>query len=174
MFKQWVDSGAESNHLPIFLEIKKQSKKPTSPFKLCSTWIKNEEVLQIIQSNQLPYQAENGTRVVFHFTQNLLRIKKLLKDWAAKKKAQEDQEITQIEEGFKLLQNKYGGGFLTQEDREKLYSLEASRNKILKERQEVLRLKHRAIWMECGDDNTKFFQAFAKGRRQQNTIWELK
>ena len=28
--------------------------------------------------------------------------------------------------------------------------------------------------MECGDDNTKFFQSFAKGRKQQNTIWELK
>ena len=28
--------------------------------------------------------------------------------------------------------------------------------------------------MECGDDNTKFFQAFAKGRKQQNTIQELK
>ena len=75
---------------------------------------------------------------------------------------------------MKLLQNKYGGGFLTQEDREKLYSLEASRNKILKERQEVLSLTSRAIWMECDDDNTKFFQAFTKGRRQQNTIWELK
>ena len=62
----------------------------------------------------------------------------------------------------------------TQDDREKLYSLESSRAKILKERQEVLRLKSRAIWMECGDDNTKFFQAFAKGRKQQNTIWELK
>ena len=75
---------------------------------------------------------------------------------------------------MKELQNKEGGGFLTQEDREKLYSLEASRTKILKERQEILRLKSRAIWMESGDDNTKFFQAFAKGRKQQNTIWELK
>ena len=28
--------------------------------------------------------------------------------------------------------------------------------------------------MECGDDNTKYFQAFAKGKKQQNTIWELK
>ena len=28
--------------------------------------------------------------------------------------------------------------------------------------------------MECGDDNTKFFQALGKGRKQQNTIWELK
>ena len=28
--------------------------------------------------------------------------------------------------------------------------------------------------MECGYDNTKFFQDFAKGRKQQNTIWELR
>ena len=28
--------------------------------------------------------------------------------------------------------------------------------------------------MECGDDNTKYFEAFAKGGKQQNTIWELK
>ena len=131
---------------------------------------KNEEVTQIIQSNWFPYQAENGTRVVLHFTQNLLRIKKLLKDWAIKKKVQDEQTINQIEEDLQKLQNKDGGGFLTQEDREKLYSLEASINKILKERQEVLRLKSIAIWMECGDDNTKFFQAFAKGGKQQNTI----
>ena len=42
------------------------------------------------------------------------------------------------------------------------------------ERQEVLRLKSKEIWMECGDDYTKFFQAFAKDRKQQNTIQELK
>ena len=65
-------------------------------------------------------------------------------------------------------------GFLTQEDREKLYSLEASRTKILMEIQEVLRPKSRAIWMECRDDNTKLFQSFAKGRDQNNTILELK
>ena len=28
--------------------------------------------------------------------------------------------------------------------------------------------------MECGHDNTKFFQDFAKGRKQQNIIWEIK
>ena len=105
-----------------------------SPFKLCFAWLKNEEVIQIIQSNWLPYQAGNGTRTAIHFSQNLLRIKKLLKDWATKKKNQDEQTINQIEEDLKELQKKDGGGFLTQDDREKLYSLEASRGKILKER----------------------------------------
>ena len=35
------------------------------------------------------------------------------------------------------------------------------------------RLKSRAIWLQCGDENTKFFQAFAKGRKFTNSIWEL-
>ena len=29
----------------------------TSPFKLCSVWLKNEEVIQLIQSKWIPYQA---------------------------------------------------------------------------------------------------------------------
>ena len=55
-----------------------------------------------------------------------------------------------------------------------MFSLESSMNKILKEREEVLRLKSKSIWMESGDDNTKFFQDFSKGIKQQNTIWEFK
>ena len=156
MFKQWVDSRVDSDHLPIFLEIRKQPKNPSSPFKLYSAWLKNEEVVQLIQSNWTPYQEGNGTRAAIHFSQNLLRIKKILKEWAVNKKNQDDQAIIQIEEDLKELQNKEGGGFLTQDDKEKLYSLEASRSKFLKERQEVLRLKSRAIWMECGCQNPKF------------------
>ena len=86
MFKQWVDSGADSDHLPICLEIQKQPKKLASPFNICSAWLKNEELIQLIQLNWLPYQAGNGTRVVIHFSKNLLRIKRLLKEWAANKK----------------------------------------------------------------------------------------
>ena len=37
-----------------------------------------------------------------------------------------------------------------------------------------MRLKSWTIWIECGDNNTKLFQSFPKGRKQQNTIWELK
>ena len=68
MLKQWVDSGADSDHLPICLEIKKQPKNLASPFKLCSSWLKNEEVVQLIHSNWIPYQDDNGTRASIHFT----------------------------------------------------------------------------------------------------------
>jgi hypothetical protein len=35
------------------------------------------------------------------------------------------------------------------------------------------RLKSRAIWLDKGDENTKFSHDFAKGRKEINNIWKL-
>jgi hypothetical protein len=58
--------------------------------------------------------------------------------------------------------------------RENLKKLEARRRTLLAEQEEAWRLKSKAIWVEKGDENTKLFQAYAKGRRVENTIWSLK
>lgn len=66
------------------------------------------------------------------------------------------------------MRRKGGGGYLTIESKDSLHQLhrlEERRNKLLKEKEETWRLKSRAIWLESGDENTKFFQSFAKGRR---------
>ena len=34
-------------------------------------------------------------------------------------------------------------------------------------------MKSRAIWLECGDENTKKFHSYARGRKALNTIWSL-
>ena len=45
---------------------------------------------------------------------------------------------------------------------------------MLLEKEEMWRLKSRAIWLECGDEITKFFHAYARGRKAVNTVWSLK
>ena len=64
--------------------------------------------------------------------------------------------------------------FSSEEERDALVLLEKHRQTILKEQEEVWRLKSRAIWLKSGDENTKYFQAYAQGRQRANTIWELK
>jgi hypothetical protein len=44
----------------------------------------------------------------------------------------------------------------------------------LADKEATWRLKSRAIWLENGDENTKFFHAFAKGWKAANAIWSLK
>ena len=83
--------------MTICLEILSNPRKPTNPFKLCATWLKNEEVLRISHSYWISYVADEGTHAATHFAQNLSYIKNLLKEWARNKKILDDQEITQIE-----------------------------------------------------------------------------
>lgn len=63
--------------------------------------------------------------------------------------------------------------FTSVDDRAHLIELENQKARILKEREESWRLKSKAIWLQAGDDNTRFFQNYAKGRKVSNTIWNL-
>lgn len=64
-------------------------------------------------------------------------------------------------------------GFSSTEQKTHLIELENQKVRILKEREESVRLRSRAIWLKIGDDNTRFFQNYAKGRKVSNTIWNL-
>lgn len=59
-FRQWVDLGGVSDHSPICLEIFGDSTKPPGPFKLCASWLKEEEVSKIIKDTWSPFCPEEG------------------------------------------------------------------------------------------------------------------
>eukprot|EP00253_Pinus_taeda_P026707 PITA_26707 len=64
-------------------------------------------------------------------------------------------------------------GFIYVDDKAHLIELENQKAHILKEREESLRLRSRAIWLKAGDDNTRFFQNYAKWQRISNIIWNI-
>eukprot|EP00253_Pinus_taeda_P006382 PITA_06382 len=78
--------------------------------------------------------------------ENLIRIKNLTIQWVQNKKKLE---------------------------RAQLFALETKKAKLLRQKEEDWRLKSRAIWLQAGEENTKFFQQHANGYKATNTIWEL-
>ena len=51
---------------------------------------------------------------------------------------------------------------------------EEQKTKILLEIEREWKLKSRAMWIACGDQNSKFFHRFTNYRKQSTTIWDLK
>jgi hypothetical protein len=54
--------------------------------------------------------------------------------------------------------------------KEELLALEKCRRQLLEAQEVEWNLKSRATWLDKGDDNTKLFHAYAKGRKMANTI----
>jgi len=172
--RQWVGSGGVSDHCPIFLEMRGRRRKPPSPFKFNHIWLKEESFQKLVQDLWVHRPQKSMEFAGSHFHQNLKRIKQTTLTWAHEKRIKEDQTLCDCERAIEHLLNNPGLGYLDNQSKEELLSLEKKRNEILCDREATCRMKSRAIWLQCGDENTKFFQAYAKGRKFTNTLWELK
>ena len=105
--------------------------------------------------------------------ENLIRIKNLTIQWVRNKKRVEREALHSIDEKIGILNSVDLLGYRTKDSRAQLFALETEKAKLLRQKEEDWRLKIRAIWLQAGDENTKFFQQHANGRKAANTIWEL-
>lgn len=169
-YKKWVGSGGISNHSPIYLEILGPDAKPKAPFKFNHVWLQDEGYTCLVKDFWTSHPITNHRSTTEGFCHNLSQLKQLTMAWA-KEKAKDEQLITTIE--AELKKDDINLGFTSVEEKAKLIELEKQKDKILKEREESWRLNSRAIWLKAGDENTKFYQNFSKGRKTANTIWKI-
>ena len=54
-----------------------------------------------------------------------------------------------------------------------IMDLESKRKKILAENEEIWGRNSRVIWVQCGDDNTKYFHYFINHRKHVNSIQNM-
>eukprot|EP00253_Pinus_taeda_P001842 PITA_01842 len=105
--------------------------------------------------------------------ENLIHIKNLTIHWVRNKKKLEREALCSIEEKIGSLNRGDLLGYSNEDVRAQLFALETEKAKLLRQKEEDWRLKIRAIWLQACDENTKFFQQHANGRKAANTIWEL-
>jgi len=95
--KQWIGHGGISDHYLIFLEVRKGSNKPPSPFKFNRT----------VRENWSPFTPGSNCTTGLHFVKNLQRLKDKTKSWAYHKLLSEDLELKDMENQLKLLKGAF-------------------------------------------------------------------
>jgi hypothetical protein len=111
LFRQWTGSGGESDHFPIFLEIAGASRKPTSPFKFNSAWLKEESFLKLVKEVWMP--IGHSEREVVQFARNLKELKTTTKSWEKRRKQQMEHDLIQTETDLQSLYDSVKGGLTT-------------------------------------------------------------
>eukprot|EP00253_Pinus_taeda_P015629 PITA_15629 len=173
IYRQWVGFGCIFDHSPIYLEILGPHSKPRSPFKFNHVWLHDPGYTNLVTDYWMANPIMRHKSLADGFCHNLSQLKHLSITWAKEKDQRDDHTLSQIESKLSELMDDRNKGFTTTNDKSHLIELEKQKEKILNEREETWRLKSRAIWLQAGDDNTKFFQNYAKGRKVSNTIWNL-
>eukprot|EP00253_Pinus_taeda_P035564 PITA_35564 len=174
IIRQWVEEIGNSDHFPIFLDFAFPPPKPPAPFKFNPSWLQDPSFSALFKDTWIHPSSSAREDKGFLFMENLKRLKKATLFWAKDRRLKQNEDLHKIREELKMLESPEEDGYQSQSSKDRILHLEKLQNKILLDKEEEWRIKSRAIWLKSGDENTRFFHNYAKGRKSTNTIWSLK
>ena len=108
-----------------------------------------------------PLQEVQSPSLMQQFADNLVRMKRISKEWGKNFLARQQTELKKVEEGIKEIYNENVAGFFSEAELKKLKDMEVRRIILLDKEEQLSRLKIKPIWITNGYNNNKFFNRLA-------------
>jgi hypothetical protein len=172
-YKSWVDYPFFSDHAPVLLRFDKPSFSTAYPFKFNARWLLESEVSIIVTKvwKDLTFLAERDVQQ--RFAKKMKSLKTHIKAWSKEHLRLQEENLVHLEGLLNDLLMDEAREPHTRDRETKIKLLETEQDNILREEEELWRLRSRVVWLKCGDKNTNFFHNFSSFRRNKNHIWEI-
>ena len=107
---------------------------------------------------------------MFQLTENLSTIKNLSKEWGSNQRKYEQKELKEIQQKIQDLHSSNTTRLFFTDELNQLRMEEKKHSILLDKEEKISILKSRALWLECGFKNMKYFHRFSSHMRNINTI----
>lgn len=171
-YRCWSTSSGLSDHKLVILEIDPIVTKVSYPFKFNSAWLLCDKLCSMVRDKWRLLSEQRYSSATYALTTKLKLLRFKVLAWEKRTRAEKQARLCEIELQLNDLDCHVEAIFdaITKELRT---NLEAEKFRLLAMEEEAWQLKRRAIWLNSGDRNTKFFQNFATIRKNTNAVWEI-
>jgi len=122
------------DHFPVLLELSSVGKKPPNPFKFNPRSLDDEDFIKLVKAQWVPFDGTMRESAAIQFAAILKKVKQAAITWAHMKKERDKKNLIEVEAKFDLLYNSERGGYLNEESKAEVQSLEQLRRKLLAKR----------------------------------------
>jgi hypothetical protein len=140
------------------------------PFKLNPSWITKVDFTTIVKELWLDIGFLLEQDVQIRSVWKLKVLKAWIKSWARLRRCANLKRLESLEEEIRVALLDLPRFGMNPNNECRLKSLETKSNQILLVEEEHWRQKSCAIWLKCGDRNTKYFHKYASAKRNQKHI----
>ena len=157
-------SMAASDHclLSLSLRVRGPRRAIKRRFMFEEMWTREESCREVIESAWDPWNCSPAMSI----QKRLQRCKGRLQDWNYKVFGNVNRVLKQKQRRLQQLEELN----LLHESAEEIQGLKKEINEVLFREELMWNQRSRALWIKCGDRNTKFFHATANNRQRKNKI----
>lgn len=163
-------NASSSDHSPILLDFHNENRNRTKFFRYEIAWARNQSFSDFINNVWEDSDKQNKTRN-FYDLYDKFRAKALW--WKKHVHGNLDLKINEITDQIEELKNKLNFNY-DEHLHQNIIDKEKEKLKLLPQKEIYWKQRAKTRWSNEGDNNTKFFHAYATNRKRRNCIQSLK